>query len=475
MHTALRAAFAAMSLLVAMAVAPAQTPMIRVEVHEPLELLCVVARFAGNPEYQRHRSDPAYGRDAESHFEGQKEHAVVQRLRELRQSNGISYDAIAGLAVHLGPMPDLAPRTPLSPRPPMLDARWDGADADGFVALLRDFAKASDAAKFFAAHAALYREAESRLSARLSQSKALPWFDAFFGKREGALCVPVAGLLCGDHNYGVSVQHTDGKPDELRPVFGLWRFDNEGKPHYGEELLPLFVHELCHSYTNPIVDRHYARLQKAGDALFAANARVMRRQAYSNGRTVLCETLVRACVIRCVEDTEGEAAGKKQAAAEAKDHFPWAQDIAALLREYQQARDRYADFDAFVPRIAEALDAIAAKAAAQAELAPKIVAMTPANGSNDVDAATTKLTITFDRAMRDKSWSVVGTPADTPKITGSPSYDAARKVLTIPVQLEPGRSYRFSLNSEQKRGFQSEDGTPLVPVEVEFATAAGGR
>jgi len=115
------------------------------------------------------------------------------------------------------------------------------------------------------------------------------------------------------------------------------------------------------------------------------------------------------------------------------------------------------------------------RSAAQAELAPKVVAMTPANGGNGVDAATTTITITFDRAMRDKSWSVVGTPADTPKITGSPSYDAARKVLTIPVQLEPGRSYRFSLNSEQKRGFQSEDGTPLVPVEVEFATAAGGR
>lgn len=461
-----------MSLVVSMASSLAQAPTIRAEVHEPLELLCMVARLAGHEEYQQHRSDPAYGREAMAHFEGQKEHAAVQRLRELRQSHGISYDAIAGLAVHLGPMPDLAPRTPFSPRPPMLDARWDGADVEGFVVLLRDFAKASDAAKFFAAHAELYREAESRLSARLSQSKALPWLDTFFGKRDGASCTPVVGLLCGGHNYGVSVQHTDGKPDELRPVFGCWRFDSEGKPEFGEEMLPLFVHELCHSYANPIVERHLSRLRAAGDALFLANERVMRRQAYANGRTVLCETFVRACVIRCMADTEGEAAGKRQARAERKDHFVWADEIAALLVEYQNDRKQYVDFDAFVPRIAEALDAIAAKSKAEADRAPRLVSMMPANGSSDVDPAMTELVITFDRPMRDQSWSVVGNPADTPKVTGSPRYDAARKALTIPVQLEPGSSYRFSLNSGEKRGFQSEDGVALEPVEVRFATRA---
>ncbi len=456
-------------------IAPAcgQAATLPVLVHEPLELLCVVARFAGNPEYQRHRSDPAYGRAAERHFDGAKDHAVVTRLRELRQSHGISYDAIAGLAVHLGPMPDLAPRTSLSPRPPMLDARWEGADVEGFVAMLRQFAVASEAAKFFATHADLYREAEARLSARLSQSKALPWFDAFFGKREGALCVPVAGLLCGGNNFGVSVQHTDGKPDELRPVFGCWNWDAAGKPEFGEELLPLFVHELCHSYTNVIVDRHFVRLQKAGDALFAAKATAMRRQAYSNGRTVLCETFVRACVIRCVADTEGKVAGRQQAAAEAKAHFPWAAEIAVLLGEYQQSRDRFADFDAFVPRIADALDAIAVRLEATAAAAPKLVATMPAIGAKDVDPTLVEMTFTFDRAMRDQSWSVVGAAADTPKVVGAPKYDAARRVLTIPVQLEAGRTYRFGLNSEQKQGFQSEAGVPLEPVAFEFSTAVG--
>ncbi|MBM3975336.1 MAG: DUF4932 domain-containing protein [Planctomycetes bacterium] len=450
--------------------AQAPSPTTAAAVHEPLELLCVAARFAGFEEYQPHRSDPAYGRDVAAHFARGKDHALVGRLRALRQRHGIGYDAIAGLAVHLGPLPELTPRTPLALRPAMLDARWNGADPDGVRALLRDFAQATDAAAFFAGKRAFFAEAERRLALRLADSKALPWFDEFFGARAGASCIAVVGLQCGDHNYGVSVQHADGAPDALRPVFGCWRFDGDGVPEFGPELLPLFVHELCHSYTNPVVDRSLARLQDAGDQLFAAKATAMRRQAYANGRTVLCETFVRACVIRCLRDTEGEAAARKQAAQEARNHFPWAAEIAALLGAYQQDRAQYPTFDAFVPRIADALDAIATKLAADAAKAPQLVAMTPSNGATDVDPATTTLVFTFDRPMRDQSWSVVGSKADTPTIPGKPAYDAARTVLTLPVQLAPGRVYRFGLNSADKQGFQGEDGTPLAPVEVTFAT-----
>lgn len=461
----------ALLLLGATAASQEATP-IQAAVHEPLELLCVAARLAGFEEYQQHRSDPAYGRAAAVHFASGAEHALVQQLKQLRSKYGIAYDAVASLAVHLGPLPELAPRTPLQPLPAMLDARWRDVDRAAFVATLRDFAVETKAAEFFAAHRELYRKAEVRLAARLGESKARPWFDAFFGGRAGASCTVHVGLLCGGHNYGVSVQHADGTPDELRPVFGCWRFDRDGVPEFGKEMLPLFVHELCHSYTNPIVERHLGRLHEAGERLFAAKATAMRRQAYGNGRTVLCETFVRACVIRCVADTEGEAAGRKQIAAERRDHFVWAGELAELLREFQADRTKYPTFDAFVPRIAEALDAIAAKLDVAVTPGPKLLSATPALGAEDVDPATTQLVFTFDRPMRDQSWSVVGAHDDTPKVTGSPSYDAERKVLVVPVALEPGRSYRFALNSADKQGFVSSDGVPLAPVAVTFRTRA---
>ncbi|MFM8582389.1 MAG: DUF4932 domain-containing protein, partial [Planctomycetaceae bacterium] len=146
-------------LLLLAAPAVAQSDSVSVIVHEPLEVLCLAARFAGFDEYQPPRSKPKYGIAAEAHFAAVKEHAVVQRLRVLRKSHGISHDAVASLAVHLGPLPDFAPRTPLAPRPPMLDARWDGVDLEGFVELLRDFARQADAMAFFAKQGDFHAEA----------------------------------------------------------------------------------------------------------------------------------------------------------------------------------------------------------------------------------------------------------------------------------------------------------------------------
>ena len=78
--------------------------------------------------------------------------------------------------------------------------------------------------------------------------------------------------------------------------------------------------------------------------------------------------------------------------------------------------------------------------------------------------------VTFDREMTDKSWAVVGSPENQPKSSGAPAYDEAKRVLTLKVELEPGRSYRFWLNSAKSQGFRAKDGTPLEPLEVTFTT-----
>lgn len=446
-----------------------QDPAVAATVHQPLELLCIAARFAGYPEYQPRLPEPEYCAAIARRFAAGRDHPLVERLRGLRSEHGISYDAVASLAVHLGPLPELAPVTPLQPRPPMLDARWERADAAGVVEMLRDFAAATKAAEFFAERRAFFAEVESRLAARLAESKALPWFDGFFGARAGATCIAVAGLQCGGHNYGVSVQFPSGRPDALRPVFGCHEFDGDGVPRFSDRLLPLFVHELCHAYTNPIVDARYDELREVGERLFAAKAGQMRRQAYGNARTVLAETFVRACVVRCMYDTDGEAAGKRQAGAETRAHFVWVPELAELLKEYQADRARWPTFAEFVPRIRERLQELAAALPAPPS-APQLVAMVPQNGATAVDPSTTELTFTFDVAMQDGSWSVVGGPPDLPTITGRPRYDRARKVLTLPVALAPGRTYRLWLNRDDKDGFRSALGVPLASVEVTFRT-----
>src|SRR5688500_18981571 len=117
-------------------------PPIEVRVDPRVELMSIVFRLAGNPEYNMGNSTSPYSRAVDEHFGPFREHAVVKQAQRLRQGRGISYDAVSSLAVHLEMDKTLVPalRAPLEPRPPQLENRWTAADAEGFVALLADFA-----------------------------------------------------------------------------------------------------------------------------------------------------------------------------------------------------------------------------------------------------------------------------------------------------------------------------------------------
>ncbi len=450
--------------------APRNRAHIDVRVDPRVELLTTVARLAGFAEFNMANSNSPYSVRVEQRFGPHAEHAVVATLRELRAERGVSYDAIASLAMHLDAASTLAERIPFDAQPERLDARWGVEGARKFVAQLRDFAELTKAGEFFESERAFYAAVEERLSQRLSQSKALPWFDAFFGAKAGARYVAVAGLLCGGGNFGVGVRFADGTPEEVTPVFGCWTFDEQGVPLFGDAYLPLFVHELCHTYTNPFVDRFERELSASGAALHASCAEAMARQSYGTWKTMVYESLVRASVVRCRLVTEGRDAAMAQAQEEVGKHFAWVPELAKLFGDYESDRARYASFEAFMPRVVEFFDAYAARAAELATKTPKVVLLSPANGAIDVDPATSEFVVHFDRAMRDQSWSILGAKRDQPEFTGTPVYDAERKVLRMPMRLEPGRTYRFALNSATSKGFTSQDGVALAPLQVTFTT-----
>lgn len=447
--------------------APA-APAIRARVDPRVELVTIVARLAGFDEFARENSKSPYSNAVEKHFGALRSHAAVRELQALRREHGVGYDALPSLAVHVSDPPELAERIAFDARPERLDERWGGESARSFLESLRAFAAESRAGAFFAEHEAFYVQVGERLSARLAQSKALPWFDSFFGEKRGATCTPVAGLLCGGGNFGAGVRFADGRPEELIPVFGCWSFDAQGVPVFDESYLPLFIHELCHSYTNPFVDRHEAELASAGARLHATCADVMKRQAYGTWKTVLYESLVRAGVVRCRLETEGRDAAREQAADDVARGFLWVPELAQLLGEHASDRAKHEDFESFMPRVVAFFEGWAKKAEELDAKRPRIVSLTPADGAQDVDPALTKLVVTFDRAMTDRSWSFVGKPEDMPAIEGQPAYDSELKVLTLSVKLEKGRRYSLQLNSATKRGFKAADGTPLEPVTWRF-------
>src|SRR5690606_4723013 len=102
------------------------------------ELLSIIFRLAGNPEYNQGRLE-SYLADVDAHFGRFREHVAVNTARTLRRPRGVSFDAVMSMAVHLTDAYDLNERVPFDGPEARLDARWRPDEARLFLQELRRF------------------------------------------------------------------------------------------------------------------------------------------------------------------------------------------------------------------------------------------------------------------------------------------------------------------------------------------------
>lgn len=339
---------------------------LRVVVDPRAELLSVIFRLAGNPEYNI-PCVKSYDEDVEKHFGKFREHPAVKLAQKVRETRKVSYNAPMSLAIHLTDTGNLQLRVPLEPWPEGLDRRWTISDAKEFTEAARQFVEDTSFRSFIEQHGPFYQTVATRMQAVLDKEAHLEWFDTFFGQRSNVRFTVVIGLLNGNGNYGVQFRAT-GSDGEMFCILRPWGTDSQGLPEF-RNTVPTVVHEFCHSYCNAIIERHLAELQSSGEALFEPVSKQMRSRAYSNAQTLLKESLVRACVIRYRRQYEGEEAARRVAQSEKKNGFLCMPELVDLLADYEAHREQYPTLEDFSTRLigffADAADKISR---AQADL-----------------------------------------------------------------------------------------------------------
>ena len=133
--------------------AASDAPRIEVVVDRRIELLGIIFRLAGAEEFGMNQL-PQYQADVDRFFAPQRDHPIVAAVRKLRETRGVSNDAVMSYAIHLTDVPGLAARMPFETS--QLEPRWRPEDARAFLPLVQDFARVSHAERFFADHQALY-------------------------------------------------------------------------------------------------------------------------------------------------------------------------------------------------------------------------------------------------------------------------------------------------------------------------------
>jgi len=323
---------------------------IAVRVDGRVELFSILARLAGFSEY-RQASEGGYLRDVDSWFQPFADHAAVQATREMRRRFGISYNAIPNLALHLGELPGLKLWAPLDPRPPGLDRRWPLAELPGYLDAVRDFVRVSRFEDFLARNRARFKALEAAFSKEVGKVALRPWCDAFFGPRPGDRFLVIPAPCNGPNNYSVTVA-LPGGGRQIHQVLGFpgWKGDT---PLPGKGLVPLLVHETCHAYVNPLVERFSAAFEEAAGPVFRSVEPAMRAQAYESPGTLVSESCVRACTILYLKDTRGEEAAFEALRKEEGRSFLWIEPLVRRFEKYRSGPARKRGFEAFFPGIAD--------------------------------------------------------------------------------------------------------------------------
>jgi hypothetical protein len=326
---------------------PNAQPSLDITIDPRIELISIIFRLAGNPEYNNCPIS-TYSKEVDTYFSPFKEHLAVRLAAQLRNTRHISFDAPMSLAVHLTDAYSLKLRSSSSPAWLAANTRWQSQDIEPFLTQIRAFEKASHFREFINSHQSLYEKPAREGTGTILDSLHPEWFAKFFGYTPDLHYHVIISLLNGPNNYGPKFK--EHNREDIYCIIGT------GLTRDGRVFLPgidIVIHEFTHSYTNPIVDRHLRELEPAGKHLFASQSKQMAAQHYGKWQSIMYESLVRASVLRHAQRYSSWSVVLLLRAELRLTGFYWVLPLTDLLGEYETQRGKYPDLDAFMPRIAD--------------------------------------------------------------------------------------------------------------------------
>lgn len=322
------------------------------QVNENVELMSILSRMAGFPEYNMDMAGQ-YIKDMDNYFKDNTDHPAVQYMKVLRNKYGISFDAVMSMAIHLDNRNGTL--SLVEEDIPTLEKRWENVDKDEFLSYLNSFYKDSNFNEFFKAHKDLYNRGLKSYQNNVLKHFDINWYVDFYGNEPQENFSVIIGFCNGGGNYGVNRQLT-GKGKEVFAIVGYY-VDKEDTPMYNKEYLPTLIHEFNHSFINHYLDENkypdfVKELEPAATDLFMSSRWSMAKQAYGNWKTVINESLVRAAVICYMLDKEYKPEEiKNELIEQVQRNFRWMPELVSLLRKYEKEQSKYGNFENFYPNV----------------------------------------------------------------------------------------------------------------------------
>jgi hypothetical protein len=441
------------------------------KVDERVELLSIVFRLADAKEYNS-KKFKLYTDKIENHFEKYKKHELIKFVKKIREENGISFDAVMKMAIHLGPAPKFKPLMKVTDSIP--DERWGKNNSEKFIKLLKAFYQDAHCKEFFEDNVELYANVSKKFIPVFEHID-LNWYKSFYGKEPKEKFVIVNGLGNGGGNYGSAIVFKNGKR-EVYAIMGTWSIDSLGMAKFGlNDYFPLLLHEFNHSFVNDIIDKNIKKFENSGEKIYAVVGKQMQNQAYGDYKIMLSEALVRASVIKYMKDHNFK---KEEIDEEIQNQlnngFLWINELENELEKYSNQREKYPTLESYIPNIILAYKNYANNILEYEKMfdkgRPTIISISEfKNFDQNVNSKINNVTIDFDKPLKGIGYSLnYGEKGKTffPEF-GKIKYSEDRKSVVMEVKLIENKEYQFIVSS---MSFVSEKGIPIKDYLIEFKT-----
>lgn len=426
------------------------------------ELLSIVFRLVGNKEYNS-TAFKLYTDKIEAHFTPFKDHELIQLTRKLKSENGVSYDAVMGLAVRLDDKLNLNKSAIDS----TLDSRWDRAQLDQFAVLLKKFVKDSRFNDFYRQNEALYKQAALNFMP-VYENIDVDWYRNFYGQQSDDIFRIILSMSNGGSNYGASVVDKNGVRN-VYSVMGAWTTDSTGMVVYpSKNYFATLIHEFAHSF----VEFNSDDFRTSGEKIFATVREQMAAQAYGWWPTVIEEAAVRASVVKYLKDHNVPQREVDQEIFNQKRRgFVWIGGLVDEFEKYAAQRAEYPTFQSYIPKLVEAYVDFAQYTVGYDSLVrPQVVSIDEfTNGDSTVNSGVKTISVNFDRPLSGKGYSInygqLGAKA-FPKVK-SIAYANDNRSVVVDVELQDDCQYQMVLTG---KAFLTPSGDSMKPYEISFKT-----
>lgn len=441
------------------------------KVDERVELLSIVFRLADAKEYNSKRFK-LYSDKIEKHFDKYKNHDLITFVKQIREENGIGYDAVMKMAIHLGTAPKFKPLVDITDSIP--DIRWGKNNSEKFIKLLTAFYKEAHCKEFFKNNSQLYASVSNKFLP-VFENIDLNWYKSFYGKEPKEKFIIVNGLGNGGGNYGPDIVFKNGTR-EVYAIMGTWSVDSLGMAKFGlNDYFPILLHEFNHSFVNDLIEKNIKKFEFNGEKIYAVVGKQMQNQAYGDYKSMLSEALVRAAVIKYMKDHNFK---KEEIEDEIQDNlnngFLWIKELENELENYSKQRDQYPTLESYIPNIVVAYNDYAKNILEYKNILdkerPNVISINEFNNfDQNVSSKINIITINFDKPLKGKGYSFnYGEKGKTffPEF-GKIKFSDDRKSVIMEVKLIENKEYQFIVSG---MSFVSEKGIPINDYLIEFKT-----